>query len=99
MISYQKDDQNIITLTIDGNDENHFNAVCEDFFDDLDQHLNAINDDRSAKGVILTSKRRPFLTGSDLDTIFKINEAQQAFDFIERRKKVLRKLENLTIPV
>ena len=58
MISYQKDDQNIITLTIDGNDENHFNAVCEDFFDDLDQHLNAINDDRSARGVILTSKRR-----------------------------------------
>ena len=99
MISYQKDDQNIITLTIDGNDENHFNAVCEDFFGDLDQHLNAINDDRSARGVILTSKRRPFLTGSDLDTIFKINEAQPAFDFIERRKKVLRKLENLTIPV
>ena len=99
MIIYQKDAQNIVTLTIDGSDEHQFNAVCEDFFVDLNLHLNTIKKDKSAKGVILTSKRRSFLTGSDLDTIYKINEAQEAFDFVERRKKVLRKLENLTIPV
>jgi len=99
VITYQKDAQNIVTLTIDGNDEHQFNAVCEDFFVDLNFHLNTIKKDKSAKGVILTSKRRSFLTGSDLDTIYKINEAQEAFDFVERRKKVLRKLENLTIPV
>jgi len=99
VIIYQKDAQNIVTLTIDGSDEHQFNAVCEDFFVDLNLHLNTIKKDKSAKGVILTSKRRSFLTGSDLDTIYKINEAQEAFDFVERRKKVLRKLENLTIPV
>ena len=99
MIIYQKDAQNIVTLTIDGSDEHQFNAVCEDFFVDLNLHLNTIKKDKSAKGVILTSKRRSFLTGSDLETIYKINEAQEAFDFVERRKKVLRKLENLTIPV
>ena len=99
MIIYQKDAQNIVTLTIDGSDEHQFNAVCEDFFVDLNLHLNTIKKDKSAKGVILTSKRRSFLTGSDLETIYTINEAMVAFDFVERRKKVLRKLENLTIPV
>ncbi len=99
MIIYQKDAQNIVTLTIDGSDEHQFNAVCEDFFVDLNLHLNTIKKDKSAKGVIITSKRRSFLTGSDLETIYTINEAMVAFDFVERRKKVLRKLENLTIPV
>lgn len=99
MIIYQKDAQNIVTLTIDGSDEHQFNAVCEDFFVDLNLHLNTIKKDKSAKGVIITSKRRSFLTGSDLETLYTINEAMAAFDFVERRKKVLRKLENLTIPV
>ena len=99
MIIYQKDAQNIVTLTIDGSDEHQFNAVCEDFFVDLNLHLNTIKKDKLAKGVIITSKRRSFLTGSDLETIYTINEAMVAFDFVERRKKVLRKLENLTIPV
>ena len=99
MINYQKDVQNIVTLTINGNDEHQFNAVCEDFFVDLNLHLNTIKKDKSVKGVILTSKKRSFLTGSDLETIYTINEAMEAFDFVERRKKVLRKLENLTIPV
>ena len=99
MIIYQKDAQNIVTLTIDGSDEHQFNAVCEDFFVDLNLHLNTIKKDKSAKGVIITSKRKSFLTGSDLETIYTINEAMVAFDFVERRKKVLRKLENLTIPV
>ena len=87
MINYQKDVQNIVTLTINGNDEHQFNAVCEDFFVDLNLHLNTIKKDKSVKGVILTSKKRSFLTGSDLETIYTINEAMEAFDFVERRKK------------
>ena len=50
MIIYQKDAQNIVTLTIDGSDEHQFNAVCEDFFVDLNLHLNTIKKDKSVKG-------------------------------------------------
>ncbi|MGB0956760.1 MAG: 3-hydroxyacyl-CoA dehydrogenase NAD-binding domain-containing protein, partial [Panacagrimonas sp.] len=55
--------------------------------------------DGDIKGVILTSGKKEFLAGADLEQMFSITDPEQAFDAVESFKAHLRRLETCGKPV
>ncbi len=101
MIKYQKDTDNIVTLTLDmaGRAENVINHEIGDFFLPVLQHLKAEKASGRLRGVIFTSAKKTFLSGGDFEYLYQAQDAQEIFDFTEKLKKFLRDLESPGVPV
>ena len=95
---YEKDTQNIVTLTLDmpGRSANVLNAQFGDSFQEAVAKLAA---EDKLTGVILTSAKKTFLAGADLDMLREATDAQQIFDYTQALKAGLRQLETLGKPV
>jgi 3-hydroxyacyl-CoA dehydrogenase/enoyl-CoA hydratase/3-hydroxybutyryl-CoA epimerase len=101
MFRWEADGDGIVTLTMDDPtaSANTMNATWgEDFVATLDR-LEAEKD--SITGVVLTSAKKTFFAGGNLDDLVKYTpaDAQKVFDQSQAIKKNLRRLETLGKPV
>ena len=96
--SAQRDDDGIVTVTIDQSDRK-MNVIGEGFTEAFAALTDSFISDESAKGLILTSAKDSFVVGADIDQLSRIETAEQAFDLVEDLKDSLRKLETSGKPV
>jgi 3-hydroxyacyl-CoA dehydrogenase / enoyl-CoA hydratase / 3-hydroxybutyryl-CoA epimerase len=101
MFRWEADGDGIVTLTMDdpSASANTMNAKFgEDFTATLDR-LEAEKD--SITGVVLTSAKKTFFAGGNLDDLVSAgpNDAQKVFDQSQDIKKMARRLETLGKPV
>lgn len=98
MFRYEKDQDNIVTITMDmqGRSANVINDEFGKLFTDA---LAKLTSETELAGVIIASAKSTFLAGADLDGLYKNTDAQSVFDMCENLKKNLRKLETLGKPV
>lgn len=101
MIKYQKDTANIVTLTLDmeGRSRNVINHEIGEQFLPVLQHLKTEKAQGKLRGVILTSGKKTFLSGGDLEYLYQANDPQEIFAFTEKLKQFLRELESPGVPV
>ena len=73
MIRYKKDINNIVTLSLDmaNRNVNIINHEIGKAFFPVLEHLKKEKEKGVLRGVILTSEKKSFLAGGDLDYIFK----------------------------
>ncbi|HWU67601.1 MAG TPA: 3-hydroxyacyl-CoA dehydrogenase NAD-binding domain-containing protein, partial [Stenotrophobium sp.] len=97
-VKFERDAEGIVTLTLDmpGRSMNVLNdELTKPFADSIAR----IEGDAGIKGVIITSGKKEFLAGADIEKVFAITDPQVAFDMAEAYKGFLRKLELCGRPV
>ncbi len=98
--TYQKDTQDIVTITMDMTGP--VNAMNEEFVELMDGTMDRLEKEKEEiAGVIITSAKDIFFAGGDLNKIISFQKGQEKmiFDSIERTKSYLRRLELLGKPV
>ena len=100
MIYYQKDIHNIVTLTLDmkGRNMNVINHEIREAFIPVLRHLQEEKENSALKGVILTSAKKTFLAGGDLEYLYQATDPGEIFAFAEEMKAFLRELERPGFP-
>ena len=99
MFNYSKDNDNIVTITMDMQGRSA-NVINEDFGKLWLETLNRLEAEKAdIAGVVLTSAKSTFFAGADIDNLYKQTNAQEIFDMCEGLKKQLRRLETLGKPV
>ena len=100
-IRYEKDQDRIVVLTIDLPDQsaNTMNAVYREAMADCVARL--VGDKDNIAGVIITSAKKTFFAGGDLNELIKVGkpEAKAFYDMVLTLKGQLRTLETLGKPV
>ena len=100
-IRYEKGQDNIVVLTMDmpGQSANTMNAVYREAMGKIVDRLEAEKD--SIAGVIVTSAKKTFFAGGDLNELIKVTkaDAKSFYDMILNIKGQLRRLECLGKPV
>jgi 3-hydroxyacyl-CoA dehydrogenase/enoyl-CoA hydratase/3-hydroxybutyryl-CoA epimerase len=100
-IRYEKGPDNIVVLTMDmpGQSANTMNAEYREAMGKIVDRLEAEKD--SIAGVIITSAKKTFFAGGDLNELIKVTraDAKSFYDMILRIKGQLRRLECLGKPV
>ena len=96
--NYKKDQQNIVTITMDM-DGRSTNVINEEFSQLWIEALEKLENEKFLTGVILTSAKKTFLAGGDLDMIFKLDDPMLTFELAENLKERQRRLENLRKPI
>ncbi len=101
MIRYKKDTDNIVTLILDmaDRDINIINHEVGQAFIPVTQHLKEEKAKGKLKGIIITSAKKTFLAGGDLDYLHKCYDAEEIFEYAEKLKKFFRDLESPGVPV
>ena len=101
MIYYKKDTDNIVTLTLDmkGRDYNILNHEIVKSFIPVIRHLQEERDKKQLKGIIITSAKKSFLAGGDLEYLYKNYSPEEIFNFSETMQKFFRDIENPGVPV
>lgn len=97
-ISYEKDEQGIVTLTIDMLDRSA-NVLNQRFYEAYDAVLQKLEADETLTGVIITSGKKMFVTGADIDESFTSDDAAHYFELSQQLKAQFRRLETLGKPV
>jgi 3-hydroxyacyl-CoA dehydrogenase/enoyl-CoA hydratase/3-hydroxybutyryl-CoA epimerase len=98
MIRREIGEDHIYVLTFDRPDSgaNIFDAAT---LDELNEHLDAVEEDASLRGLIVASaKKSIFVAGADLKTLLEAAKTGEMRGFIERGQKVFNRLANLRIP-
>ncbi|NOX40246.1 MAG: 3-hydroxyacyl-CoA dehydrogenase [Alphaproteobacteria bacterium] len=96
--NYKLDDDGIATITWDVPGKS-MNVLSFDALKELDAHVDTALGDDSVKGVIITSGKKDFAGGMDLNALAKLREdagdnpAKGIFDGIMQMHGVLRKIE------
>jgi 3-hydroxyacyl-CoA dehydrogenase/enoyl-CoA hydratase/3-hydroxybutyryl-CoA epimerase len=95
---YSKDENNIVTLTMDreGHSANVINYAFGESFREILVKLQA---EKDLRGIILTSAKETFLAGADIDEMFAVNDAKLFFDRAQELKAGLRWIETQGKPV
>lgn len=97
-ITYEKDDQSIVTLTLDmpGRPVNLISAAFDEAFADV---LHRLENEKPLIGVIVTSAKETFMAGADVDWLFQLADPEQVIRNVGLMKAHLRRLETLGVPV
>jgi 3-hydroxyacyl-CoA dehydrogenase / enoyl-CoA hydratase / 3-hydroxybutyryl-CoA epimerase len=101
MIRYEKDTHNIVTLTLDMAGSAH-NIISHDIgnsFDPVLQHLKAEKAKGLLRGVIITSAKKNFLVGGNLDFYFNSTSGADIFESAQKITQFFRELESPGAPV
>lgn len=98
MFRYEKDQDNIVTITMDMQNRSA-NVINDEFGKLFADALDKLSKEEALAGVVLASAKSTFLAGADLDGLYKNTDAQSVFSMCEDLKKGLRKLETLGKPV
>lgn len=101
MIYYKKDTDHIVTLTLDmaGRETNIINHEVSRAFLPVIEHLRAEKQKGTLRGVIITSAKKTFCTGGDLEYLSKTDDPEAIFQLAEQLKTTFRALENPGVPV
>jgi len=101
MIKYKKDINNIATLMLDMDNQsnNVINHEIVGAFVPVIKHLQHEKSRKALKGVIITSHKKNFLEGGNLDYLYKSNGAEQILHFTSRLKQLFRDIERPGVPV
>jgi 3-hydroxyacyl-CoA dehydrogenase / enoyl-CoA hydratase / 3-hydroxybutyryl-CoA epimerase len=77
-IIYHKDSHNIVTLTLDapGRAVNVINAA---FGAALQDALEKLEAEKNLAGVIITSAKKTFMAGGDLEWLFQVSDPAEVF--------------------
>ena len=98
IIRRETGDDHICVLTFDRPDSgaNVFDAAT---LDELNDHLDAVDQDASLRGLIIASaKKSIFVAGADLKTLLQAAKTDEMRGFIERGQRVFNRLADLRIP-
>ncbi|HWB64767.1 MAG TPA: enoyl-CoA hydratase-related protein, partial [Chitinophagales bacterium] len=99
MINYNKDEQNIVTLTLD-NPNKSANIINLAFGEALKATLERLQAEKdSIRGIIITSAKETFMAGADIDEMFKETNPQHLFNRAQNLKAGMRYLETQGKPV
>jgi len=100
-IKFEKDPQDIVTLTFDapGAAVNTMTEAWQSAFADMVARLE--REKASIKGVILASAKKTFFAGAELKDVLKFgpDDGPKVFEWIQSVKKHMRALEKLGLPV
>lgn len=101
MVRYSKDTDNIVTLSLNmkGRTVNVINHEIGQAFLPVLEHLKLEKARGGLRGVILTSDKKTFLSGGDLEYLLNADNAEEIFSYAEALKKFLRDLESPGVPV
>src|SRR5574337_843938 len=75
------------------------NVVNDALMQPLGAIVETVAADPAIKGLVLTSAKADFCAGGDLDRIWRMASAQEAFDAVQEMKAVLRRMETCGKPV
>jgi 3-hydroxyacyl-CoA dehydrogenase/enoyl-CoA hydratase/3-hydroxybutyryl-CoA epimerase len=95
---YQKDSENIVTLTLDMPGRSA-NVINDEFGEGFALALERLQNEDGLKGVIVTSAKKTFMAGGDLEMLYALEDAQIAFEGAEELKAGFRALETCGVPV
>jgi len=101
MIKYKKDTDNIVTLTLDmgHRNVNVVNHEMHQFFRPVLAHLQKEKAKGLLKGIILTSAKKNFLEGGELEYLHTSIDAQKIYEHSITLNKFFRELEHPGVPV
>lgn len=99
VFQYDKDEQGIVTLTMDMTGP--VNAMNAEFDEAMTKTIEALEAEADLVGVIFASAKDTFFAGGDLNLLLSIEPGTEAefFHHVERAKSLLRRLEKLPVPV
>ncbi len=99
-IKYSKDQDNIVTLTLDSTGQS-VNTMNAEFHVSLHEVTAKIKAETNLAGVIFTSAKKTFFAGGDLTDLIKIQPSDVGVFFasLEALKADMRSLETLGVPV
>lgn len=97
-VKFELDSDGIVTLTLDMPGRS-MNVLNDELSAPLADAIARIEADTSIKGVIVTSGKKEFLAGADIEKVFAMTNAEEAYALAERFKRLLRKLETCGRPV
>lgn len=94
-----KDDEGIVTVAL--NLPGKVNIMDDDFMAAMESLLARLESARDYTGIIFTSAKPVFLAGGDLKRMVQAapGQEQELFDYFQKLKLYLRRLENLNRPV
>lgn len=95
---YEKDAQNIVTLTLDMPGRSA-NVINDEFSKGFAKALDQLAAEEPLAGVILTSAKKTFLAGADLERLLQRGDPEEAFNGSEQLKASFRAMETLGVPV
>ena len=95
---YQKDEQNIVTVTMDMPGRSA-NVINDEFSKAMITTVDKLEQEDSLAGVIITSAKKTFLAGGDLEMLFQQENPEATFKLVEKGKAITRKLETLGKPL
>ena len=101
MIYYRKDTDQIATIILDmkGRSSNVINSEIVEAFVPLIRHLQEEKAKGRLNGIIITSDKKDFLEGGDLESLYHENQAEALFKSSQRLKELFRDLELPGVPV
>lgn len=96
---YQKSSDNIVTITMDMSGP--VNAINDEFIAAMQDSLQRLEADGDILGAIITSAKKTFVAGGDLNDLVAAQpgEEEGVFNRVEGIKLLLRRLEKLPFPV
>jgi len=97
-IHYEKDDQNIVVLSMDMENRSQ-NVINDDFLNALKNVSEKLYFEDNLSGIVITSKKKDFLAGADVDMLFQVTDPKELMVWLEDYKAVLRKLETMGKPL
>lgn len=99
-IQYQKDQDNIVTLTLDSTSQSA-NTMNAEFRSSLKEVAQKLKNETDLAGVIITSAKKTFFAGGDLNELIQVKpeNATEFFHQIQDLKAHMRAIETLGKPV
>ncbi len=96
---YEKDNQGIVVITMDM--AGSVNAMNEEYHREMAATLTRLEGEPRLAGVVITSAKRTFFAGGDLNYLAGVqrSDAEPFFELLEGIKARLRRLERLPVPV
>ena len=99
VFKYEKDGDGIVTITMDMTGP--VNAMNLEFGEAMVKTLGKLEAEEGLTGVVLTSAKKTFFAGGDLNDLVAVEPGmeQECFKATERTKSLLRRWERLPVPV
>ncbi len=99
VFNYEKDANGIVTVTMDMSGP--VNAMNTEYDAAMTSTVDRLENESGLAGVIIASAKKTFFAGGDLHEMLKWQKGMesQAYDYVMDNKELLRRLENLPVPV
>ena len=97
--NYEKDADGVVTVTMDM--AGPVNSMSAEFLPLLEDTMDKLEAEEGLTGVVLTSAKKTFFAGGDLNMLCQVTEdtAEAFFEGVEATKAAIRRLEMLPVPV